>query len=89
MDWNGLGLQLKVAPSRLKKISQENKTVDGSRGEMISRWMNSDPEASWEKLSEALIRVDHRALANKVNKQVVPLLQRPPPKLGMLLFNCT
>ena len=37
--------------------------------------MHSDPEASWEKLSGALKKVDHRVLANKISDYVLPLLQ--------------
>ena len=69
VDWFGLGTQLEVKHSRLKKIRREIDTEDGRRCEMINYWLNTDPEASWEKLSEALVRVDHHALADKINKR--------------------
>ena len=87
VDWNGLGIQLGVNPARLKKIGRENKTEDESRSDMIRIWMNSDPQASWVKLSEALEKVDHRVLANKIHSQVLPAIQlKSGPQLlpGML-----
>ena len=78
VDWFGLGTQLDVKHSRLKKIRREIDTDDGRRNEMINYWLNTDPEASWEKLSEALVRVDHRILADKVNKLREILLQGEP-----------
>ena len=73
VDWFGLGTQLEVQHSRLKKIRREIDTEDGRRCEMINYWLNTDPEASWEKLSEALVRVDHRVLADKINQEIVPI----------------
>ena len=73
MNWNGLGLQLDVSQSRLNKIGRENKSEDECRSSMIFTWMNSDPEASWEKLSSALVKIGHRVLANKIDTQILPL----------------
>ena len=73
VDWFGLGTQLEITNSRLKKIQRENDTEDGCRREMIVSWLYGDPEASWEKLSEALVRVDHRVLADKIDKEILPL----------------
>ena len=78
VDWFGLGTQLEMKHSRLKKIRREIDTEDGRRYEMISYWLNTDPEASWEKLSEAMVRVDHRISADKVNKLREILLQGEP-----------
>ena len=75
VDWDGLGLQLGVSHSRLKKIRRENMTEDERRRDMIFTWMNSDPEASWEKLAGALTKVSYRILATKIINQVLPLLQ--------------
>ena len=83
VDWSGLGIQLGVKPARLKKIRLENKTEDESRSDMIRIWMHGDPEASWQKLSVALERVDHRVLAKNVHSQVLPLLEHGPlPAMG-------
>lgn len=73
VDWFGLGTQLEITNSRLKKIQRENDTEDSCRREMIVSWLYGDPEASWEKLSEALVRVDHRVLADKIDKEILPL----------------
>ena len=75
VDWFGLGTQLEVKHSRLKKIRLEHDTEDRRRCEMINTWLNTDPEASWEKLSDALMRVDHCVLANRINKEILPLIQ--------------
>ena len=87
MDWNALGLQLGVSHSRLKKIGRENKSEDECRGSVIHTWMNSDPEASWEKLSSALIKIDHRVLANKIDTQILPLLQRETRRIAEGIYN--
>lgn len=82
VDWFGLGTQLEVKHSRLKKIQREIDTEDGRRCEMINYWLNTDPEASWEKLSEALIRVDHHALADKIKQGILPF-QHDEPIIGL------
>ena len=69
VDWFGLGTQLEITNSRLKKIERENDTEDGRRREMIVSWLCDDPEASWEKLSKALERVGHRILAVSLLQQ--------------------
>ena len=79
VDWFGLGTQLEITDSRLKKIQLENATEDGRRREMIVSWLYGDPEASWEKLSKALVRISHRVLADRINKEILPLLQRSKP----------
>ena len=91
VDWNGLGIQLGVNPARLKKIRFETKTVDESRSDMIRIWMNTDPQASWDKLSEALERVEHHVVAKKIRDQILPTLQlKCGPQLppGMCLSQC-
>ena len=75
VDWFGLGTQLEVKHSRLKKIRLEHDTEDRRRCEMIYTWLHTDPEASWGKLSDALVRVDHRVLANRINEEILPLIQ--------------
>ena len=76
VDWFGLGTQLEITDSRLKKIRLENDTEDGRRREMIVSWLYGDPEASWGKLSKALVRVNHRVLADRIDREILPLLQR-------------
>jgi hypothetical protein len=73
VDWFGLGTQLEITNSRLKKIRLENDTEDGRRREMIFSWLHGDPEASWLKLSKALVRVEHRALADRIDREILPL----------------
>ena len=75
VDWFELGTQLEITNSRLKKICRENVTEDGRRREMIVSWLYGDPEASWEKLSKALVRVDHRVLADRIDREILSLLQ--------------
>ena len=75
VDWFGLGTQLDITNSRLKKIQLENDTEDGRRREMIVSWLYGDPEASWEKLSKALVRVGHRVLADRIDGEILLLLQ--------------
>ena len=78
VDWYGLGTQLEISDSRLKKIQRENDTEDRRRHEMIVTWLFGDPEASWEKLSKALERVNHRVLADKIDREILPLQHNKP-----------
>ena len=45
-NWEDLGLQLGLKPSQLNSCERKES--------MIELWMKLDPEASWEKLQEAL-----------------------------------
>lgn len=89
VDWFGLGTQLEMKHSRLKKIQLEKDTEDGRRCEMIFTWLNLDPEASWEKFSKALERVGHRVLADRINREILPIhdqhevLKTREPRTGM------
>ena len=88
VDWHGLGTQLEISDSRLKKIRREFDTEDGRRRDMIVTWLFGDPEASWEKLSKALVRVNHRVLADQINTEILPLQDNEPltprePRAGM------
>ena len=92
VDWHGLGLQLELHNSRLNKIQRQYIAEDDRRREMIHVWMHSDPEASWKKLSEALRRIEQQVLAEKIAKEVIPLLNQhgqlpPTPVNDTCMYN--
>ena len=57
-DWELLGLQLSIQPSALQNIRASH---HGSAAlcmvDTIAQWSQSDFEASWEKLAEAVAKV--------------------------------
>ena len=70
-DWYGLGLQLSLPRHMLDTIKAERLPVEDSMRlrEMLSKWLDYDPEASWEKLASALEAIGKRAVAENVRRQ--------------------
>ena len=52
-EWHGLGLQLGLPESDLKLIGS-NPDIEGHLRMMLSKWLDYDPQASWDKLANAL-----------------------------------
>ena len=73
-EWYQLGLQLKLETPKLKEI-EKNYPKDAQRckSEVLDWWLRNAPEASWEKLAQALEAMDGYTavvcrLRNKVPK---------------------
>ena len=45
--------------------------VEGCCKEMFNYWIQVDPDASWNKLTDALEQIEHYALAVKVKKDIL------------------
>ena len=66
--WDSVGIGLGVPHSKLLEISQQSSTVREKRFALGDHWVNTDPDASWEKLATVLYkRGEERAVA--VTKQ--------------------
>ena len=68
-QWYDLGLQLRLSPSTLDTIASDHQTADDCKRMMLRKWLQSDPEASWEKLAAALTLTGHKTTAAVIRRQ--------------------
>ena len=68
-QWYDLGLQLQLSPSTLDTIKADHQNVDDCKRMMLRKWLQSDPEASWEKLAAALTLSGHKTTAAAIRRQ--------------------
>ena len=67
-EWDSVGITLGVPRSKRHEIKQQSSTEREKSLVLGDYWVNTDPDASWEKLARALYRCgEERALA--VTKQ--------------------
>ena len=71
-QWYDLGLQLRLPTSVLDSITSH--PVDVRKRMMLGKWLQYDPEASWEKLACALTLVGHKTTATNVRSQFVRIV---------------
>ena len=71
-QWYDLGLQLRLSPSTLDTIAAHHNTDDHKRM-MLRKWLQSDPEASWERLAVALALTGHKTTAAVIRRQFSPV----------------
>ena len=64
-----LGLQLQLSPSTLDTIASDHQTADDRKRMMLRKWLQSDPEASWERLVAALTLTGHETTATVIRRQ--------------------
>ena len=81
-DWYGLGLQLSLPEYMLNIIKAERLPVEESAREMLSKWLDYDPDASWEKLASALEAMGKRAMAERIRRQFVRSLTSVAAAVG-------
>ena len=67
-QWYDLGLQLQLSPSILDTIAAHH-NVDDHKRMMLRKWLQSDPEANWEKLAAALTLTGHETTAAVIRRQ--------------------
>ena len=75
-QWYDLGLQLKLSPSTLDTIAADNQTSDDCKRVMLRKWLQSDPEASWERLAAALTLTGHEAAAAGIRRLFSPIITK-------------
>ena len=69
-EWYDLGLQLGLPDYTLKPIGS-NPDIEGRLRMMLSKWLDYDPEASWEKLANALNIMGKNAIAANIRSKFV------------------
>jgi hypothetical protein len=69
-QWYDLGLQLRLSPAILDTIAAHH-NVDDHKRMMLRKWLQSDPEASWERLAAALTLTGHETTAATVRSRFV------------------
>ena len=67
-QWYDLGLQLELPPSTLDTIAAHH-NVDDHKRMMLRKWLQGDPEASWEKLAAALTLTGHETTASVIRRR--------------------
>ena len=80
VEWYDLGLQLGLPDATLASIAT-HPDIEGHRRMMLSKWLQYDPKASWEKLAAALSKIGKNVIAANVRRQFVPSVatQSTPP----------
>ena len=74
-EWRDLGLQLGLPDATLASIAM-HPDIEGHRRTMLSKWLESDLEASWEKLADALDRIGKNVIAANIRRQFVSVPTR-------------
>ena len=67
-EWHDLGLQLGLPEYILKQI-ESNPDIEGHIRMMLSKWLDYDTKASWEKLASALNTMGKNSIAAKIRSK--------------------
>ena len=68
IKWYKLGVQLDFKKGRLEIIKADHPNdVEGAKLELVSEWLNNDPDKSWDKLATALRQIGHINLSDKIS----------------------
>ena len=78
-DWYNLGLQL-ISEDEVRIVEADclSSGVEVACRKMFSKWLMSDPQASWRRLVEALRAISHHTVANDIKKWLLPSQGEPP-----------
>jgi len=66
-EWHSLGIQLDILPHKLKEL--EEYPPHQRKCHMIEKWLENDPNQSWEKLLEGLKKIGHNHVAQQILSQ--------------------
>ena len=77
-EWHGLGLQLGLPEHILKPINSHPDVEDRLRV-MLSKWLDYDPQASWDKLANALNTMGKNATAANIRSKYVKAVVTTTP----------
>ena len=72
-EWYDLGLQLGL-PDYVLKVIAAHPNVEEHQRMMLSKWLEYDPSASWEKLAAVLFTIGKKVGAENVRRQFLGLL---------------
>ena len=76
-DWHDLGLQLGL-PEPVLKLIGSDPDIEGHLRTMLSKWLDYDPEASWDKLASALDTIGKNAIAANIRSKFVTTILPAP-----------
>ena len=71
-EWHDLGLQLGLPEYILRPIGSSS-DVDDRLRMMLSKWLDYDSEASWDKLANALAIMGKNAIAVEIRSKYVKI----------------
>jgi hypothetical protein len=86
-EWRGVGTQLDL-PEHMLKMVGSSQDVEDRLQMMLSKWLDYDPEASWDKLANALNAMGKNTIAANIrsksvgavmNSQTIPEDSQPAP----------
>ena len=79
MDWNQLGIQLNVPRHILRNIDRENPGSESRKlSEVLQYWIDNEPEASWEKIIQALQRISgHKNIITSIQSKYCTISPQP------------
>ena len=72
-EWHDLGIHLGLPESILKLIGS-SPDIEGHLRMVVSKWLDQDPEASWDKLANALNAMGKNAIAANIRSKYVGVL---------------
>ena len=68
-EWEELGLYLGLSMPAIMEISRRPGVVDIKRTAMMTKLLQSDLEATWDKLAKALLNMDYKVLSSQIRKK--------------------
>ena len=70
--WRDLGVELTISDAKLNNIAEDfPRDVERCCSEMLSCWLRNDPQASWNKLIEALKHIGKKVLAKNIEIDIL------------------
>ena len=84
VEWDELGLYLGLSDAVIKEIRSAYGDVSTKRMLMMSKWIQSDLEATWSKLAKALLKMNppYKVVAAKIRQQRGLSPETRKPELG-------
>ena len=70
--WRDLGVELSISDAKLDIIANNfPHDVEGCCSQILSLWLDIDPQASWNKLIEALKHIGKKVLAKNIEIHIL------------------
>ena len=73
-DWQTLAQQLDYDPIHQQELCTSGRSQEYCRKEMLTTWAKKDHHASWNKLAEALDRMQEQQAANRIREEFFPAM---------------
>ena len=68
--WHQLGIQLGLSPGLLHTIeSNHPRDADRCKTEVLTWWLRNAEQRSWDKIAEALDKIEYKVLAVKLERK--------------------